>query len=52
MDNAATESFFSNLKTKALYPYEIRGVVEAQRRMEDYICFYNEERTINKLTRV
>jgi putative transposase len=52
-DNAAMESFFSHLKAEALYPYSIPNVVEAQRRIEEFIRFYNEERIqlkLNKLT--
>lgn len=54
-DNAAMESFFSHLKAEALYPYDIRTMVEAQRRIEAFIRFYNEERIqlkLNKLTPV
>ncbi|WP_109691468.1 IS3 family transposase [Tumebacillus permanentifrigoris] len=54
-DNAAMESFFSHLKAEALYPYDIRDVAEAQRRIVAYIKFYNEERIqlkLNKLTPV
>ncbi|MFC0212421.1 IS3 family transposase [Paenibacillus chartarius] len=50
---AAMESFFSHLKAEALYPYDIRTVDEAQRRIEEFIRFYNEERIqleLNKLT--
>lgn len=53
LDNAAMESFFSHLKAEALYPYDIRSIDEAQRRMEEFIRFYNEERiqlTLHKLT--
>jgi putative transposase len=52
-DNAAMESFFSHLKAEALYPYDIRDLAEAQRRIEEFIRFYNEERIqlkLNKLT--
>jgi putative transposase len=52
-DNAAMESFFSHLKAEALYPYDIPNIAEAQRRIEEFICFYNEERIqikLNKLT--
>uniref|UniRef100_UPI001C3F359D IS3 family transposase n=1 Tax=Brevibacillus dissolubilis TaxID=1844116 RepID=UPI001C3F359D len=52
-DNAAIESFFSHLKAEALYPYHISTVDELQRRIEEYIRFYNEERLqikLNKLT--
>lgn len=54
-DNAAMESFFSHLKAEALYPYDIRTIDEAQRRIEEFIRFYNEERIqlkLNKLTPV
>ncbi len=54
-DNASIESFFSHLKVEALYPYDIRSVDEAQRRIEEYIRFYNEDRAqrkLNKLTPV
>lgn len=54
-DNASMESFFSHLKTEALYPYHIRSVEEAQRRIEEYIHFYNNsrpQRKLNKLTPV
>jgi transposase InsO family protein len=34
-DNAAMESFFSHLKAEALYPYDIRDLAEAQRRIEE-----------------
>ncbi|PWV87831.1 transposase InsO family protein [Paenibacillus cellulosilyticus] len=54
-DNASMESFFSHLKVEALYPYDIRNIAEAQRRIEEYIRFYNEERSqrkLNKLTPV
>lgn len=54
-DNASMESFFSHLKAEALYPYDIRSLEEAQRRIEEFIRFYNEERAqrkLNKLTPV
>lgn len=54
-DNASMESFFSHLKVEALYPYHIRSIGEAQRRIEEFIRFYNEERSqrkLNKLTPV
>ena len=38
-DNALMESFFSHLKTEALYPYDIQIVDEAQRRIEEFIHF-------------
>ncbi|WP_169833786.1 IS3 family transposase [Saccharibacillus sacchari] len=54
-DNASIESFFSHLKTEGLYPYSIRSLDEAQRRIEQYIRFYNTkrpQRKLNKLTPV
>ncbi|GED61543.1 IS3 family transposase [Brevibacillus formosus] len=52
-DNASMESFFSHLKTEGLYPYDIRSMDEAQRRIDEYIQFYNQsrpQRKLNKLT--
>jgi putative transposase len=43
------ESFFSHLKAEVLYPYDIPNVPEAQRRIEEFIRFYNEERIQLKL---
>jgi len=51
-DNASMESFFSHLKVEALYPYDIRSIDEAQRRIEEYIRFYNEERAQRKLNKL
>lgn len=51
-DNASMESFFSHLKTEGLYPYDIRSVDEAQRRIEEYIQFYNQSRPQRKLKRL
>lgn len=54
-DNASMESFFSHLKTEALYPYDIRTMEEVQRRIEEFIHFYNNDRPqrkLNKLTPV
>jgi len=54
-DNASMESFFSHLKAEGLYPYDIRSMGEAQRRIEEYIIFYNQgrpQRKLNKLTPV
>lgn len=55
LDNACVESFFSHLKTEALYPYDIRNLSEAQRRVTQFIRFYNHHRIqlkLNKLTPV
>lgn len=51
-DNASMESFFSHLKTEGLYPYDIRTVAEAQRRIEEFIHFYNEKRPQRKLKKL
>jgi transposase InsO family protein len=51
-DNASMESFFSHLKTEGLYPYDIRSLDEAQRRIEEYIQFYNQSRPQRKLKRL
>jgi len=51
-DNASMESFFSHLKVEALYPYNIRSIEEAQRRIEEFIRFYNEERAQRKLNKL
>jgi transposase InsO family protein len=48
-DNASMKSFFSHLKTEGLYPYHIRTVAEAQRKIETYIRFYNRKRPQRKL---
>ncbi|MDQ1909248.1 IS3 family transposase [Paenibacillus sp. GD4] len=52
LDNAAMESFFSHLKAEALYPYDIRSLDEAQRRIEEFIHFYNHERIQKKLNKL
>lgn len=51
-DNASMESFFSHLKTEALYPYHIRTLDEAQRRIEEFIHFYNNNRPQRKLNKL
>ncbi|MBP1157203.1 transposase InsO family protein [Paenibacillus sp. PvR098] len=51
-DNALMESFFSHLKTERLYPYDIRSLDEAQRRIEEYIHFYNQKRPQRKLKKL
>ncbi|MNI34984.1 Integrase core domain protein [compost metagenome] len=51
-DNASMESFFSHLKTEGLYPYNIRNMDEAQRRIEAYIQFYNQNRPQRKLNKL
>ncbi|MCK6076567.1 IS3 family transposase [Paenibacillus silvae] len=51
-DNASMESFFSHLKTEGLYPYHIRTVAEAQRKIETFIRFYNRKRPQRKLKKL
>ncbi|AIQ34020.1 transposase [Paenibacillus sp. FSL R5-0345] len=51
-DNASMESFFSHLKTEGLYPYDIRNMDEAQRKIEDYIRFYNQHRPQRRLNKL
>lgn len=54
-DNACVESFFSHLKSEAIYPYHISTFTQAQKRIQRYIRFYNEKRAqlkLNKLTPV
>jgi putative transposase len=51
-DNASMESFFSHLKTEGLYPYDIRNIDDAQRRIEEYITFYNQSRPQRKLNKL
>lgn len=48
-DNACIESFFSHLKTEALYYYPIANIEEAQNHVHQYIHFYNHERAQKKL---
>ncbi|MED5016194.1 IS3 family transposase, partial [Paenibacillus chibensis] len=45
-------SFLSHLKTEGLYLYDIRSLDEAQRRIEEYITFYNENRPQQKLKKL
>ncbi|MBH0341225.1 IS3 family transposase, partial [Paenibacillus larvae] len=51
-DKASMESFFSHLKTEGLYLYDIRSLDEAQRRIEEYIHFYNQSRPQRKLKKL
>lgn len=49
LDNACIESFFSHLKTEALYIYEYKSIDELNQVIDDYIYFYNHERFQKKL---
>lgn len=43
-DNALAENFFSILKTECIYRQKIDTFKQAQRLIDDYIWFYNNER--------
>ena len=47
-DNAMAENFFSILKTECIYRHKPRTLSEAQRMIDDYIYFYNNERIQTK----
>ena len=51
-DNALAENFFSILKTECIYRTKIATLAEARELIDDYICFYNNQRiqTKTKLT--
>jgi putative transposase len=54
-DNACIESFFSHLKTEAIYPYDVQTMEELEQKIKDYIVHYNEnrrQRRLNKLSPV
>ena len=44
-DNAMAENFFSILKTECIYRHKPQTLSEAQRMIDDYIYFYNHERS-------
>ncbi len=43
-DNAMAENFFSILKTECIYRIKPKTLKEARDAIDDYICFYNNER--------
>jgi Transposase and inactivated derivatives len=43
-DNAMAENFFSILKTECIYRAKPKTIAEAKHLIDDYICFYNNER--------
>ena len=47
-DNAIAESFFSILKAERICRYKLNSLSEAQRMIDDHICFYNHERIQTK----
>lgn len=48
-DNACIESFFSHLKTEKLYLEKPKDLNDAQRMVNEYMIYYNQERFQNKL---
>ena len=47
-DNALAENFFSILKTECIYRTKIAALSEAKELIDDYICFYNNQRIQSK----
>ena len=43
-DNALAENFFGILKTECIYRHKPETFEEANKMIDDYICFYNHER--------
>ncbi|WMJ23958.1 IS3 family transposase [Paludicola sp. MB14-C6] len=43
-DNAMAEKFFSILKTECIYRHKPNSFEEANRLIDDFIWFYNNER--------
>ena len=43
-DNALAENFFGILKTECIYRRKPETFEEANKMIDDYICFYNHER--------
>ena len=48
-DNASMENFFGILKQEMYYGEKLVGYEELKRRIEDYIYWYNNERSKAKL---
>lgn len=48
-DNASMENFFGILKQEMYYGEKLVSYEELKRRIEDYICWYNNERSKEKL---
>ena len=48
-DNACIESFFSHLKCEIWHNQKIRDVSELEKKIDEYIWFYNNERYQSKL---
>jgi putative transposase len=49
LDNACIESFFSHLKTEKLYLTQCNSGTDIHQAVEDYIYFYNYQRSQSKL---
>lgn len=47
-DNALAENFFGILKTECIYRHKPESFEEANRMIDDYIYFYNNERIQRK----
>ena len=43
-DNALAENFFGILKAECIYRHKPKTFEEARNLIDDYICFYNNER--------
>ncbi len=47
-DNAVIESFFSMLKTECIYLCKPHSILEAKNLIDDYLSFFNHERSLLK----
>ena len=47
-DNALAENFFGILKTECIYRHKPESFEDANKMIDDYICFYNHERIQTK----
>lgn len=50
LDNACIESFFSHLKTEKIYLNKPETLAQAEKQIEEYISFYNQNRFQRKLS--
>jgi transposase InsO family protein len=51
-DNAVMENFFSHLKTELLYRFKPKSREELEKRIQEYITFYNTKRIQTKMKMV
>ena len=49
LDNAAMESFFAVLKTECFYTEKFESVDQLEKKLHEYIHYYNHERIKLKL---